>query len=131
MPARKLLIPIFLLFLFVNAFAILAAAKLRAWDFDQSVLIIGNLLLFILTLASFFLLRRGLQAESTHAFVRSVYGSFLLKLFVVAVVVFVYLQMNKEKVNKPALFTCMFLYLIYTFFEIGILMKLSRRKKNA
>jgi ammonia channel protein AmtB len=80
-----------------------------------------------MTLLSFFLLYRGLKATSTPAFLRSVYGSFMVKFFIVLVAVFGYAFMNKGNLNKHSLFTLMFLYLVYTFLEIKTLMKLSRK----
>jgi hypothetical protein len=43
---------------------------------------------------------------------------------------FVYISINKTGLNKPALFTCMGLYLLYTFMEVGALMKMLKRKSH-
>jgi hypothetical protein len=40
-------------------------------------------------------------------------------------------MITKKEVNKPALFTCVGIYFIYTFIEIAALMKLLKEKKNA
>jgi len=39
--------------------------------------------------------------------------------------------MAKKDLNKPALFACMALYLVYTFVEVSSLQKLLKQKKNA
>jgi hypothetical protein len=122
-PAR----PIVLLFIVLNALIIVFRRSLTSEGFFVDFLIIGNIILFAMTLLSFFLLYRGLKATSTPAFLRSVYGSFMVKFFIVLVAVFGYAFMNKGNLNKHSLFTLMFLYLVYTFLEIKTLMKLSRK----
>jgi len=98
---------------------------------DQSVLILGNLLLFVVTAFSFAVSYRGLKATNPHAFVRSVYGSVMIKFFVFAIAAFIYIQSAKAAVNKSGLFICMGLYLVYTFMEVSVLTKLLKNKKNA
>jgi FtsH-binding integral membrane protein len=77
------------------------------------------------------MLHRGMKASTTAGFLRSVYGSFMLKLLLAAIVVFGYAFLYKEQINKPSLFTCMFLYLVYTFLEIRTLLKISKKSTNA
>ncbi len=131
MTSRKSFSPVFLLFFIFTAFLIGFRAKLEQWGFDIEVMLIGNLVLCVITLLSFYMLNKGMKATSTAGFLRSVYGSFMIKLFLVAALVFGYVFINKENINKPALFTCMFLYLVYTFVEIRGLLKLSKEKPNA
>ena len=119
--------PIILLFIILNAFIIVFRRSLTSEGFSVDMLIIGNIILFGITLVSFILLSRGMKASSTPAFLRSIYGSFMIKFFIVAVSVFGYAFFAKADLNKPGLFTLMFLYLVYTFFEIKTLMKLSRK----
>jgi hypothetical protein len=119
--------PIILLFIILNAFIIVFRRSLTSEGFSVDMLIIGNIILFGITLISFILLSRGMKASSTPAFLRSIYGSFMIKFFIVAVSVFGYAFFAKADLNKPGLFTLMFLYLVYTFFEIKTLMKLSRK----
>src|SRR5689334_6152762 len=98
---------------------------------DQTVLIIGNLILFAATSLSFWLGSRGLKTNNPQAVVRAVYGSFIVKFFMIAIAAFIYIIMAKKNVNKPALIVCMCLYIVYTFLEVNILLKLQRQKKNA
>ncbi|HEX5668103.1 MAG TPA: hypothetical protein VFX73_04810 [Chitinophagaceae bacterium] len=119
--------PIILLFIILNAFIIVFRRSLTSEGFSVDMLIIGNIILFGITLVSFILLSKGMKASSTPAFLRSIYGSFMIKFFIVAVSVFGYAFFAKADLNKPGLFTLMFLYLVYTFFEIKTLMKLSRK----
>ena len=123
--------PVIILFVVLNGFFIAGKNLLQGWGVDHNVLIIGNAILFLITLMSFSLAQRGLNSPNSHAFVRSVYGSVMIKLFLCLIAAFIYISTNKSNLNKPALFTCMGLYLVYTFMEVSALMKLLRGKKNA
>ncbi|MGZ3940059.1 MAG: hypothetical protein ACXVLT_15810 [Flavisolibacter sp.] len=123
--------PVILVFIVLNAFFLAGRTMLQRWNLDQDVAIIGNALLFVITLISFLLAQRGLKNPNPYAFVRSIYGSVMLKLFVCIIAAFIYISMYKTKLNKPALFMCMGLYLVYTFLEVASLTKLLKQKKNA
>lgn len=131
MTARKSLFPLIFLFVFLNMLFIVFRTFLEKKGFNVDVLLIGNLVLWLITLFSAIMLRKGLKATSTAGFLRAVYGSFMIKLFIVAALVFGYLMLNRSDFNKPAIFTCMFLYLVYTFIEIRGLSKLSKQHPDA
>lgn len=123
--------PVVIFFIALNGFFIAGKNMLQRWNIDQEVVIYGNLLLFLITLFSWLLAQRGLKNPNPHAFVRAVYMSVMLKLFTCIIAAFVYISINKSSLNKPALFICMGLYLLYTFLEVANLMKLLKQKKNA
>ena len=123
-------VPVVLLFVILNGLFIAGKSMLERWHADQGILIGGNLLLFAITFFSFEVAKRGLQSTNPHAFLRSVYGSILIKLFICAIAAFVYIFTYRTNLNKPALFACMGLYLVYTFLEVYVLMKLLKRKAN-
>ena len=120
-----------LFFLFLNIGFVILAKKLETWGFDQTVLIIGNIILFVISFISFLMGDKGLKSKNSHAFFRWIYGSFMVKLFLLAGAAFVYIITEKKNVNKPALFFCMGLYLVYTAIEVTALMKMSKQTKNA
>ena len=127
----KRFVPVIIFFIVLNGFFISAKNMLQRWHTDQEVLIIGNLLLFVITLISFLISAKGLQNPNPNVFVRSVMGSIMIRMFVCAIAAFIYISVFKSTLNKPALFTCMILYLIYTFLEVSVLMKMLKQKKNA
>lgn len=131
MAVRKSLMPLFFLFVVINSMSIVFRGRMTAMGFDTNVLLIGNFFLCALTFFSFYMLYKGMKAATTAGFLRSVYGSFMIKLLLVAVVVLGYAFLYKENINKPSLFTCMFLYLVYTFIETKALLKLSKKSTNA
>ena len=54
----------------------------------------------------------------------------MIKLFLCIIVALIYIAIYQKQLNKPALFTCMGLYLVYTFMEVSILMKMLKRKQS-
>ena len=124
-------LPAIILFLVLNSGFLSLMKRLQDWGFDYPVLVFGNSIVFGISFLSYWMAARGLTTKNNHAFFRWVYGSVMLKLFLLAGVAFVYIMMNKEEVNKPALFFCMGLYIIYTFIEVSALMKVNKQKTNA
>jgi hypothetical protein len=122
--------PVVLLFIILNALFIAGRAPLQRWGADQEVLIWGNLLLFAITLFSFLMAKRGLRHPNPHRFVRSVYSSILVKLFACMIAALTYIAIYKAALNKPALFAVMGLYLVYTFLEVSVLMKMLKKSTN-
>ena len=133
MNKRKLaaIQPMIILFIVLTGFFISGRSMLAKWGADQEVLILGNLLVFTTVFVSFLLLNKAIQSPNPQAFVRAMYGSFIIKFFMLALAAFIYIMLTKKNVNRPALFTCIGLYFVYTFIEISVLMKLLKQKKNA
>lgn len=123
--------PLIFVFTFIMAFSITGKSWLEKNGVDQLVLIGGNLLLFIVSLTAFFITFKALKSANPQAFVRAMYGSFMIKFFLIAVAAFIYIMIAKKEVNKPALVICGALYIIYTAIETRALMKLLKQKKNA
>lgn len=123
--------PAIMIFLVLNSGFLAMMKKLESWGFNYSVLVVGNLLVFGVSFISYWMAVKGLTTKNTHAFFRWVYGSVMIKLFLLASIAFVYIMMNKKEVNKPGLFFCMGLYVVYTFIEVSALMKVNKQKTNA
>ena len=123
--------PMILVFIIVNGFFIAAKNMLARWGVDQTVVIMGNLILFLVSLFSFLLSRRSLKSDNPNVFVRAMYTNFMIKLFVCVATAFIYFNAAKPNINKPGLFVCMGLYVVYTSVEVSSLTKLLRKKKNA
>jgi hypothetical protein len=123
--------PLLIVFVAFTGFFVAGKNILAKWGMDQDVAIVGNIIVFVLVFISFLLMVRSVRSSNPQAFVRAMYLSFLLKFFALAIAAFVYIQIAKKDVNKPALFACMGLYLVYTVLEVGTLMKVLKEKKNA
>ena len=123
--------PLIVLFILINAVAFIFKSFLHDQGFGIKFLLTANLILFCMSLFAFFIQMSGLKSTNINAFIRGVYGSLLVKVFIVIIALGIYLFITKGKVNKPSLFTSMGLYILYTVIEVRQLMKISRRKTNA
>lgn len=130
MPIGKKSGPVIIFFLLLSTAILVAQSSLASWGFRISLLFAGNVILFVMTMFSLHLLDKGMRASGTSAFLRFVYGSFMVKFFIVVFSMLIYGFLNRKQINKPALFSLMFLYLVYTFMEIGILMRNQGNEKN-
>ena len=118
------------LFLLTNLLFILLKFLFPGKAVNYNVLLYGNLLLFIISWISVRMSMRAVVHKNVQVFLRLVYGSFLMKFFVLAIAAFVYISIFKKEVNKPALFGCFALYIIYTYIEVRTVLKQSK-KPNA
>jgi hypothetical protein len=126
----KPFLPIILVFILLNSFFIAGKNMLTKWGVDQNVLLIGNILLFLITFVSYLIAVKGMNNKNPHAFVRSAYGSIMVKLFVCIIAAVIYIAAYRKELNKPALFTLMGLYLLYTFIEVSVLTKSLKSTAN-
>jgi L-asparagine transporter-like permease len=127
--SARTFVPILVIFLVVNVLLIAAPSLDFLWHMDRGVMIVGNLILFVATLVSFQLYRRSLANNNVHAFLRMIYGGMFAKMMICLFAAVIYIMIAKKDVSKGAIFGCMFLYFVYTFVEISIIMKLSRKEK--
>ncbi len=123
--------PLFFLFAALSAFFITGKNWLLKQGIDPNVLIIGNLLVFGVSLIAWALNKKSFENKNPNAFLRALYGGFMIKFFVLAAAAFIYIMAVKKNVNKPGLLICGLFYIIYTAIEIRALMKLLRKKTNA
>lgn len=126
----KSLRPLLLAFVLINVVLILAKKWMGENDMDRNVVIIGNLLIFLVSLVTFFISEKATRNPSPQASVRALYMSFLVKFFLLAIAAFTYIMVYKKTLNKPALFICMGLYIVYTVIEVSSLMSMLRKKKD-
>lgn len=109
----------FLVFVVVNVALNLFKGKLAAAGIDRTVVQVGNLLLFFLFFLSILLRNRSTANPKSAAFLTPVYTGMMLKFFGLALAAFIYIFIARSGVNKPALFICMGLYLVYTVVELA------------
>ena len=127
---KKLFYPIALLFILLNALIFTARPWLLKGGFDQEVLLVGNLVLLGVTLATLYFHARGAVNKNPQAFLRSVYASLLMKMFGIVAAVLLYALAAGNNLNKPSLFVCMALYFVYTFVEVRLVMRLLKQKNH-
>lgn len=124
------LLPITLIFIITNGFFIVGRSLLEKWNIDQSVVLVGNLILLLATVVSFVMYWKSLQNDRVQVFLRMIYGGMFIKMMICLFTALIYIMIAQKGVNKAGIFVCMGLYFLYTFVEMSILMKVSKLKKN-
>jgi hypothetical protein len=129
MKEFRAFVPIVIIFVVTTLIFILVPSLDFLWNMSKIVMLAGNAVLFVATFISFYLFSRSLGNNNVHAFLRMIYGGMFAKMLICLFAALIYIMIVKKGVSKGAIFGCMFLYFVYTFVEISIIMKLSRKDK--
>jgi hypothetical protein len=127
---RKSYLPLLIVFIVLNGFFIAAKSWLAEKGIQHEVLIVGNMLICGVSLLSVLITQRSFKSTNPNVFVRAVYSGFVIKFFVLAIAALIYIVMSGQNVSRPAIFSCMALYGIYSFIEVAALMRILKQKKN-
>ena len=120
--------PVIIVFILINTFCLLCSKWLDEKKIDHTVLIYGNLILFIITLIACYIYARSIATDNAHAFVRSVMMVSFIKLMAIAISVFTYLIAAGENRSVYAVAVTMLFYIIYTVLEVSGAMKINRQR---
>ncbi len=127
---RKLFLPLLFLLIMVNGLSVAFKSALEYNNIDNAVVIVANTLLFIICAISLSVQLKSITNTNPHAMVRGVMGSVVIKLFVLGTAAFIYLYVAGESKSVNALFISMALYLIYTWIEVRISLRLNTSKNG-
>lgn len=130
-PLVKKFIPLIVVFVLINLLLLIFKGPLAQSGFMVNFIFVANVVLFVLSAVGFFIQTKGVTSTNIHAFIRGIYSSLLMKMFVIVIAIFIYIYVSGGEVNKPALFVSMAIYLLYTFLEVTQLIKIARNKPNA
>lgn len=128
-PIRKYITPMIVFFLIVNGVCLVFGSKLQSKGIDYTILLTANLLLCVLSLIIFVFLVRAAKNPNPNVFVRTVMGSSVIKLLILATVAGIYLLTAGKNRNVPAVIISAALYIIYSFIEVKSTLKFQ--KENA
>lgn len=123
--------PILAVFIVTTLVLVVVPDLTFLWGMSKPVMIGGNIILFLATGISFSLFEKSLKNNNVQAFLRMIYGGMFAKMMICLFAALIYIMVVKKDVSKGAIFGCMFLYFVYTFLEISIIMKLSRKNGYA
>jgi hypothetical protein len=125
-------LPIVIIFVVSSLFFLVARQWLAAWNMDYIVLLSGNGILFLATGLSFYLYSKALRNPNVQVFLRMLYTSLLIKMVSCLAATLLYLFLAGAAVSKYAIIGCFCLYLLYTYVEVKVLMRLIKKiPKNA
>jgi len=119
------------LFLLINLVVFIFYGSLQEYGFNVGFLIVANAILFILTFLGFYLQTKGVRSTNINAFIRGIYSSLLLKMFVIVAAILIYILLLGGETNTPSILASMGIYLVYTILEVIQLMKIARQKPDA
>jgi hypothetical protein len=125
---RKKMLPVVLLFFFINTLLITTPALFQRYGIDRSVVIIANALLFLSNVLVLFLQYRSMQNSNPNVFVRSKMLGTIIKLILLAGPFVAYVFINNKNVNKPAIYISIFLYFVYLAAEVATALKINKQK---
>jgi hypothetical protein len=130
--AGRPFLPIVLFFIASSLFFLAARQWLAGWNMDYIVLLSGNAILFLATALSFYLYSRALHNANVQVFLRMLYTSLLIKMGSCIAATLLYLYLAGAAVSKFAVLGCFCLYILYTYVEVKVLMRLIKKlPKNA
>ena len=118
----------------VICFVVFAAAVVLAWLFwknsniDFIVLLGANVLFFLVSVMAFRMQYAAMQNSNPNVFIRKVMSTMLLKMGIALAAVMAYVLISGKSFNKPAVYISMLIYLVYLVVEVGLVMKLNKRK---
>ena len=127
-PFKRAFRLLILFFIIINGLTVVFRSRLEDKGVDTDVVIIGNLILFVVSAISIWMYSKAGNSNKSHGMVRNVYGGFMLKFFALIVAAMVYFYFARE-INKPAIFICMGLYLVYNF--TGVMQVIKKGPTNA
>jgi hypothetical protein len=125
--SRRSILPIVLVFIIITLVVAIGRSLLARWGVDAGVLLGGNTLLFLVTFISFSLYVKALQNDNIQVFLRLMYGSLLVKLFVCMIAAFIYAYLAGKAINRNGILGCFILYILYTFMEVRILIRRTKK----
>ncbi|MCW3087993.1 MAG: hypothetical protein JWQ78_1379 [Sediminibacterium sp.] len=124
----KLVRPLLILFVIVTGLVPALHSRLAEARIDGTVVIIANTLLFFATMLNVYFQFRNISNPNPNAVIRGVMGGMFLKLFALAGAVIIYLLAAGPARSVNAVFIGMGLYIIYTWLEVRISLRLNPKK---
>lgn len=124
----RLIRPLVILFLLVTALVIIFNATLAGANINASVVFAANTLLFAATVINIYFQYRNISNANPNAVIRGVMAGMFLKLFGLAAAVLIYLFASGTNRSINAVFLGMALYIVYTWMEVRISLRLNPKK---
>lgn len=114
----------------VNGLGIAYSHLLEAWGVENVAGMTGNIILAAITAVSYSFAMKGIKTSNHHAFVRHIYLSIFVKLFICAIGIVIYAFLCRDSLSIGTLILFFLLYIIYTIVETWSLMKAAKSPSN-
>lgn len=119
-----------IVFVIISGIFILGKTALQQNNVDTTVVLSGNLLLFLISILNVYRSAVAIDNPNPQVFVRVFYSGFIIRLLVCGAAAFVYIYMQQGQINKAALFICLGIYIVYSMIETTTLKKIFNDKKQ-
>ena len=126
----KTIAPLLLTFFIVQLVLFTTHLKLATHNINPMVVLCANALLFFISTLCVALHFKAMKKPNPNALVRSIMLASIIKLLALAIAVFIYVFAAGKNRNVYGIFCGMLLYIIYTFVEVKIAMKLNSSNGN-
>ncbi|MGN6617486.1 MAG: hypothetical protein ACTHJ5_09940 [Ilyomonas sp.] len=123
----RIYLPVILIFVIINSLCIMFKNRFAVKNIDADVILGANLILFIITILTTSMHSKAIKNTNPNVFVRSVMGATIIKFFVIAIAVFIYMFLAGESRSVYAVIISMGVYVIYTVFELQTVFRLNRK----
>ena len=128
-PSKKIgVLPLIISFFIVAVFLFVSADQLTVKHINVLVVQVANLLLFSFSTLNIYFQKKNINNPNPNAVIRGVMAGMLLKLFGLAAAAVIYLFAAGENRSVNAVFVGMGLYIIYTWLEVRISLRLNPKK---
>jgi uncharacterized membrane protein YadS len=121
----KQMMPLWTAFLLVSALLVMGWNQLPAKQINPWVVLCANALLMGIAALNIAYHRSSLQKKNPQAVLRSLMGATMVKLFVLAALVIIYLVSTGSARSIYAIIVSMALYIIYSWLETKILLQMK------
>ena len=128
-PSKKIgVLPLIISFFIVAVFLFVSADQLTVKHINVLVVQVANLLLFSFSTLNIYFQKKNINNPNPNAVIRGVMAGMFLKLFGLAAAAVIYLFAAGENRSVNAVFVGMGLYIIYTWLEVRISLRLNPKK---
>lgn len=124
----SLLLPLFIAAILIATMTAAGSEWLLNKKINPMVVQAANLILFITSCLNIFFQKRNLQQPNPQAVMRGIIGATMVKLFFLASLVLVYIIAAGEKRSVYAVIVSMGCYIVYSWIETRISLRLKSDK---
>lgn len=121
-------IPFVSIFVIITGVVLAFAAKLEDYKINWVVVMGANIILFVFSILNIYFQQKNINNPNQAAVIRGVMAGTFLKLMGLAAAALIYLVAAGANRSVNAVFAGMGLYIVYTWLEVKISLKLKPKK---
>jgi len=119
-----------ILFALITLISIVFKNKLTKVGINYTVLLVANGLLFAIAIITTYMHTQAAKNPNPHVFSRSIMAATAIKLFSLGTALLLYILHTEKNKSIGAIITSMVLYVLYTYIEVRIAVRLNKTKNG-